>query len=165
MFNADKDEHLVAVNHRAGFIAFFVTQGLLLAALFIDTFLNAAKTVDHTLLMFLPWFIGIWVYVILLIRWGYLAAVREENTREFTRDAAQRRRVRIGVVVEMLFFGAIMFAFKRLFPGPGGADSIEADAIGSAVAGLVFGLLMWWTSARMKRWWNPDSAGKGKAHT
>lgn len=161
MFNPDKDEHLVMVNHRAGFIAFFVTQALLLTALLIDNFLNAAKTINQTLLMFLPWFIGVWVYVILLIRWGYIATVREENTRENTRDAVQRRRARIGVVVGMLLYGAIMFAFQRCFPGSEGADSIEGDAIVATVAGLIFGLVMWWMNAKWTRKRNPDACNDG----
>jgi hypothetical protein len=147
MFREDKDERLVFVNHRAGFYAFFTLQALLLAAMFFDAFLNRSEAIDRSMLMFLPWCIGTGVFVILLLRGGYMAAVREENTR----DASSRLSMRLRVLVTTLLFGAISFGIMRLFPGSSGPRPVEDDARGAAISAVIVGAIWWWMNARRPR--------------
>lgn len=144
MFRAEKDERLQLVNYKAGYYAFAITSGLLLAGMFVDRFLDSLDWADHTLLMFIPWFVGVWVYVILLLRDGYLSAVREESTR----TSAGMRKARASVVAEGVLFGAVLFAIRRIFPGSSGRASIGDDLFTALVAAVVMSIIAWWLTAR-----------------
>ena len=147
MFRAEKDERLQFVNYRAGLYGFAVTSGLLLSAMFVDRFLNHREQINHTLLMFVPWFVGVWVYVILLLRDGYISALREEATR----TAGALRKARASGVGEGVLFGAVLFAIRRIVPGSSGPASVGDDLFTALAAAVVMSLVAWWLTARKKK--------------
>jgi hypothetical protein len=156
MFDQSKDERLVFVNYKAGWFGFVVTSFLLLAANIVDQFMNDPERIDRGLLMFIPWFAGVWVYVILLIRGGYISAVREEETR----TPAGLRSARMNAVFSGFMFAVFMFAMKFILPRDTESNEIAAGLISALVAGIFFGAVMWWMDARKTR--NRKEKGEGE---
>ncbi|MBL0176033.1 MAG: hypothetical protein IPP94_12340 [Ignavibacteria bacterium] len=152
MFNISKDERLKAVNYRAGYVAFWVTSGLLLLGLFATHFLLPRDAVDPLVTGFVPWFIGVWVYVILLLRGGYLTAVHEERTR----TVQSRRAVWLSSIVGSVLFGTITYLQKRFLPGHTPTSS-ESDIISSIVGALFFFAAMYWFTGRHVKWPKDDA--------
>ena len=152
MFDISKDERLKAVNYRAGYVAFWVTSGLLLSGMFTTHFLLPREAVNPLLVSFVPWFIGVWVYVILLLRHGYMNAVLEEKARQ----SEGRRVVWVSVILTTVLFGTITYLLKRYLPGHT-PTSPEGDIISSIVGALLYGVTTYWFIGRRVRWPKDDA--------
>lgn len=105
MFDASKDERLRQIEHEAGATAFLTYFFLILGIMIARGFVDAAVLSDPSFLLVVPWLFTGLVFLLVQIKKGYFAAVREENTR--TRKRLLESRTSVLLSTLRLYFSVL----------------------------------------------------------
>jgi hypothetical protein len=147
MFDVRRDERLNAIQHRAGFIAFWYYWGISLTLLALMVNIEGGPLHDPFFVLALPWLTSMMVYVVLHFRKGFFRTIRDEANKSPKQTRETRARLLLGTVL----FAVTMFLIKRFNIFDDEAATIGSDLLESCVLAVIFGLTLWFTQARRVR--------------
>ena len=147
MFDPSRDERLRQIELEAGVIAFLTYFFLILGIMIVRGFVDVPVLSDPNFLLVAPWLFTGLVFFAVVVRKGYYAAVREENTRTRKRLLESR----ISVLLSTLMFGTGMFLFEYFDVFSDEQATLTEDLTDAATNALLFGAAMWFFLARKSR--------------
>ncbi|MCZ7556377.1 MAG: hypothetical protein M5R41_08250 [Bacteroidia bacterium] len=147
MFDVRRDERLNAVQHRAGFIAFWSYWGMSLILLILLKSFDDEALHDPYFVLAVPWLGSMMLYVFLHFGKGFFRTIRDEANK----SPKQTRETRVRLLLGTVLFAVTMFLIKRFNIFDDEAATIGSDLLESCVIAVIFGLTLWFTQARKLR--------------
>jgi membrane protein CcdC involved in cytochrome C biogenesis len=147
MFDVRSDERLNAIQHRAGFIAFWSYCGMTLILAILLKSIDDEALHDPYFVLAVPWLISMTLYVLLHFGKGFFRTIRDEANK----TPKQTRETRLRLLLGTVLFAPTMFLIKHFNIFDDDAATIGSDLLESCVIAVIFGLTLWFTQARKVR--------------
>ncbi|MBE0558287.1 MAG: hypothetical protein IH628_13730 [Proteobacteria bacterium] len=147
MFDVRSDERLNAIQHRAGFIAFWYYWGISLTLLALMVNIEGGPLHDPFFVLGLPWLTSMLVYVVLHFGKGFFRTIRDEANK----SPKQTRETRLRLLLGTVLFAATMFLIKHFNIFDDDAATLGSDILESCFLSVLFGLSLWFFQARKVR--------------
>ncbi|MFZ1731107.1 MAG: hypothetical protein WBQ23_02970 [Bacteroidota bacterium] len=147
MFRANKDERLMRITHRAGYIAFFSMWVLMMVMMTVGLFVNLESLAYPPVILLVPAMFGAVVFVIVASKGGMYSTIREETNRR----PGLRKRQGWSWFAGGLGFAVLWFLFDRFSPFNEEPTPLVEAIISSIVVATLWSLSMWYSFARKQK--------------